>query len=204
MKDDIRQLAVRLFTLNGYRGVSFGDLTEVLSTTRANIHYHYGSKNGLAEDVLDTTAREVIETYRSIWINPKSSLKGKLSASYDFNASRYALYNSGGEGKIWSLIVRFRMERDVITPVMIEKLNEVTLQNEISIGVGVRQAIESGELAEDAPEKDIACLISGVVHFAPLISQAPHNLARLKQTYESLSRMIDKAYVARNKKALTE
>lgn len=196
MKDEIKKLAVRLFTLNGYRGVSFGDLNTELGTTRANIHYHYGSKSGLAEEVLASTADEVMARYRKIWANADVSLKTKLKQSYTFNAGRYSEYNVEGEGRIWSLIARFRIDRDVITPMMIAKLNEVTRVNEESVATGVKLAVDNGELVPDAPVEEIACLISGIIHFAPLISQAPHDIGRLKQTYDSLTRMIEKAYSA--------
>lgn len=197
MKEEIKRLAIRLFTLKGYRGVSFGDLTDELGTTRANIHYHYGSKSGLAEAVLDAAAENVVETYKAIWTNKKISLRKKLERSYAFNAGRYGEYNSDGEGVIWSLITRFRIDRDVIPPRMITRLNNVTLSNEESVAEGVRIAISRGELRGDAPLEEIACLISNVLHFAPLISQAPHDLSRLQQTYEALSNVIERAYSAK-------
>jgi len=196
MKEEIKRLAIRLFTLNGYRGVSFGDLTDELGTTRANIHYHFGSKSGLAEAVLDAAAADVVDTYKAIWTNKKISLKKKLERSYLFNAGRYGEYNSDGEGIIWSLITRFRIDRDVITPHMVARLNSVTLLNEESVSEGVRIAVSQGELRADAPIDEISCLISNVLHFAPLISQAPHDLSRLKQTYEALGNSIERAYAA--------
>lgn len=194
MKEEIKRLAIRLFTLKGYRGVSFGDLTDELGTTRANIHYHYGSKSGLAEEVLDAAAADVVETYRSIWTNKKISLKKKFERSYSFNAERYGEYNSTGEGRIWSLITRFRIDRDVITPHMVARLNDVTRLNEESVSEGVRIAVAQGELRADAPVEEVSCLIAGILHFAPLISQAPHDLARLKQTYDALGNLIERAY----------
>ena len=194
MKDDIKRLATRLFTLAGYRGVSFGALTEELRTTRANIHYHFGSKSGLAEEVLYSAAEDVLQTYQSIWTNSKTSLREKLELSYAFNEERYRDYNTDDEGRIWSLITRFRLDMDVITPKMVAKLNEVTRVNESSIEHGVRLAIESGELLADAPVETIASPISCIVHFASLISQSPHDIHRLAQTYRALSELISRAY----------
>ena len=197
MKDEIKRLAIRLFTLKGYRGVSFGDLTDELGTTRANIHYHFGSKSGLAEAVLEAAASDVLSIYKAIWTNQKISLKKKLERSYMFNSERYGEYNADGEGIIWSLITRFRIDRDVITSRMVSHLNTITLQNEDFVTQGVQIAVNQGELREDAPVEEISCLISNVLHFAPLISQAPHDLRRLKQTYESLGNLIEKSYAAK-------
>lgn len=194
LRNKIKSFAIRMFTLRGYRGVSFGDLTEELGTTRANIHYHFGSKSGLAEEALDAAAEGVIRKYETIWADKNLSINEKLHRSYAFNARRYARYNSDGESKIWSLIARFRIDRDVLTPSMIAKLNMVTRANEESVNAGVEIAITKGELKADTPKEEVSCLISGVIHFAPLISQAPHNLERLKKTYESLSHLIHEAY----------
>lgn len=199
MRDHIKRLATRLFTLRGYRGVSFGDLTEELGTTRANIHYHFGSKTGLAEEVLADAAEAVLLRYRSIWIDPGTTLKTKLEQSFDFNQETYRQYNTANEGRIWSLITRFRLDMDVITPKMVAELNEVTRVNEESIEQGVRLAMQNGELIPDAPIAAIESLISGVVHFASLISQAPHDIGRLEQTYEALSILIHRAYARASK-----
>lgn len=194
MKEEIKRQAIRLFTISGYGGVSFGDITEQLGTTRANIHYHFGSKSGLAEEVLDAAADNVLRHYREIWTDPSKTLKQKLGLSYAFNEKRYREYNGSGEGRIWSLIARFRIERNVVTQKMVSRLNEVTKANEEFVRTAVLQAIANKELTSDAPVDEICCLISGVIHFAPLISQAPHDIRRLEETYLSLSHLIEKAY----------
>jgi len=201
MRDDIKRLATRLFTLGGYRGVAFGDLTEELGTTRANIHYHFGSKSGLAEEVLESAADDVLRRYGAIWTDPDTTLEEKLRRSYAFNEERYREYNLRNEGRIWSLITRFRLDVDVITPKMVAKLDEVTRVNERSIEEGVRIAVQRKELAADAPVDAIAALIAGVVHFASLISQSPHNIGRLEQTYTALAEMIIRAYGVQTPKA---
>jgi TetR/AcrR family transcriptional regulator, transcriptional repressor for nem operon len=196
MRNEIKSLATRLFTLVGYRGVSFADLTEELGTTRANVHYHFGSKAGLAEEVLKSAAEEVLRTYRGIWANPQTTLREKFDRSYAFNLKRYQLYNGEDEGRIWSLITRFRMDMDVITPTMVATLRDVTTGNEEWIERGVQIAVDSGELEADAPVAAIAALIAGVVHFASLISQAPHDIHRLQQTYQALCDLIYRAHAS--------
>lgn len=198
MKNEIKDLAIRLFTLKGYRGVSFGDITDKLGTTRANIHYHFKSKSGLAENVLDAAVDDVLTRYKTIWTNSHSTLNQKLLSSLEFNKERYDRYNTPGEGRVWSLITRFRMDMDVITAKMIARLNEVTLKNEFYVEMGVKIALDNGELKENAPLEDIALQISNILHFAPLISQAPHDFDRLEKTYLALMKMIDHAYSKAN------
>ena len=51
MKTRIKQAARDLFIQRGLADVSYGDIAEVVNTTRANLHYHFGNKNALIEAV---------------------------------------------------------------------------------------------------------------------------------------------------------
>lgn len=194
MRDQIRRAATILFTRLGYRGMSFNDLTSELGTTRTNIHYHFGHKSTLAEEVLDEQVKYVLSKYESWWLDPKLDLKQRISKTSEFNESRYRVHNPNDEGKIWSLITRFRFDEDVITPKMIAKLSEFTLGIERAVTFGVNSAIGNGELAEDCPIDEIVCLISNVIHSSSLISHSPYGIERLKLSYRALSNQIFKAY----------
>lgn len=49
MKDDILATAQQLMKQGGYEALNFGVIAEQLKITRANIHYHFGNKDTLAE-----------------------------------------------------------------------------------------------------------------------------------------------------------
>jgi AcrR family transcriptional regulator len=194
MRDEIRRAATLLFTQRGYRGMSFNDLTAELGTTRTNIHYHFGLKSLLAEEVLDEQVDFVLSTYRSWWMDPEIGLKEKLKKSIDFNEERYRIHNPNDEGRIWSLITRFRFDQDFITPKMIARLGEFTLGVESAVTYGVTHAVESGELINSTPISEVVCLISNVIHGSTLISHAPYGIERLKLSYRALDTTIFKAY----------
>ena len=67
MRDQIKDLARELLIKHGYRGVSFGDLAEALETTRANIHYHFGNKERLVEEVLEEYIDVTSAQLHAIW-----------------------------------------------------------------------------------------------------------------------------------------
>src|SRR5579875_4107366 len=49
----IQALARELYVRRGYEGFSFRDIAEALGITRANIHYHFGSKSSLMTALID-------------------------------------------------------------------------------------------------------------------------------------------------------
>jgi AcrR family transcriptional regulator len=174
--------------------MSFNDLTAELGTTRANIHYHFGLKSHLAEEVLEEQVGFVLSTYRSWWLDDELSLKHKMLASSEFNEQRYKVHNPNDEGRIWSLITRFRFDEDVITPKMKAKLAEFSLGVESAVRVGVNRAVETGELCANAPVDEIVCLIADVIHSSSLISHAPYGIGHLVLSYKALSDLIFRAY----------
>jgi TetR/AcrR family transcriptional regulator, transcriptional repressor for nem operon len=182
--------------------MSFNDLTAELGTTRTNIHYHFGLKSHLAEEVLDEQVNFVLSTYRSWWLNGELSLKQKLLESSEFNEQRYKIHNPNDEGRIWSLITRFRFDEDVITPKMKAKLAEFSLGVESAVKVGVNHAVESEELCATAPVDEIVCLIADVIHCSSLISHAPYGIGHLILSYKALSDLIFRAYGKRDVKQI--
>jgi len=89
--------------------VSFGDLAAALKTTRANIHYHFGHKQTLVEEVLVDYVRETTEAMREIWTVSQVPLVEKIERNVEYSRQRYLKYNKPGrEGRNWSLIARMR------------------------------------------------------------------------------------------------
>src|SRR5262249_7183003 len=81
MRSQIKALALDLFVRHGYLGVSFGDIATALSTTRANIHYHFGNKQKLAQEVLEDYVRETSEAFNAVWRKPGMALVDKIAAT---------------------------------------------------------------------------------------------------------------------------
>jgi len=98
------------------------------------------------------------------------------------------------DGRVWSLITRFRFDADVIPPKMVVRLAEFTLGVEAAVKQGVTQAIAQRELRSDTLVDEIICAITNAIHSASVISRAPFGIAHLKLSYQALSNMIFAAY----------
>src|SRR5690242_2738360 len=117
MRKRIKDLALDLLIKHGYRGVSFGDLAGALKTTRANIHYHFGNKESLVEEVLEDYVRITSEQLNQIWTEPTVPFVDKIRGTVEYSRRRYLKYNSRKDaGHPWSLIARMRQDSDALTP----------------------------------------------------------------------------------------
>jgi AcrR family transcriptional regulator len=74
----------RLFAERGLDAVSVRDITAAADTNTASIHYHFGSKQGLVEAILERRARELgerrAELLDEIERNPDASLRDVVAA----------------------------------------------------------------------------------------------------------------------------
>ena len=105
----------------------------------------------------------------------------------------YLEFNTGGKGgHSWGLLARFTMDADALSPPM-RKLMRSTLQRlDDYIAEGVRLAVESGELVEDAPQAGITLQISSLLSVSGQATRSGSGFERLedliKWTYTSIAR----------------
>jgi AcrR family transcriptional regulator len=195
MRDKIKATAADLIVKYGYRGVSFREIAEILSTTRANLHYHFGNKSGLVEEVLDDYARGTLERYANIWTNPESTLREKVAATVAFNRERYNKFNaSGDKGNPWSLMIRLRSDRDALTPKMQSILQTTSHEFESLVRIAVSLAVHSGELVPDAPQQQIVIQLATIIHYAGSVTRDAGRFSRLSDLWEATLATIETAY----------
>jgi TetR/AcrR family transcriptional repressor of nem operon len=197
MKDEIRSISTELLIRNGYQGFRFRDIADHLKTTRANIHYYYGNKLNLAEEVIVDYVDETLVNWEANW-KSDLSLETKIHGMMESNRQRYLRYNPTGKtANPWSLIGRMRLERDVIGPKAQKALADfgVTLENLVTAGID--QAVAKGELSNDIPRSDIALQLVAIANSAGPITQDGGNFDRLEQLYRSFSRVVHHAYGTR-------
>jgi AcrR family transcriptional regulator len=195
MRERIKQVTEELLVKHGYRGFSFRQTSELLNTTRANLHYHFGSKDGLVEEVLDSYADRTLERYRDIWTDTRTTLRQKVEAVVRMSQERYQYYNPGGDkGEPWSLMIRLRSDSDALTPKMHAKLQEATREFETLVRVGVRAAIQSGELRADTPQEQLVLMLVNIIHYAGSITRDHGSFKRLADLWEAMLSTIEKAY----------
>ena len=200
MRQRIKSLVAILLIKHGYRGVSFGDIAEALPTTRANIHYHFGNKNALVEEVTDEYVTATLDAFRSIWTNNDISLEVKVDATIAFNRKRYDLFNVGGNhGQSWSLIARMRADSDALSPRSVASVRRFASELTHAVKSGVANAVSRGELCATTPVDDLVLQLVGIVNSAGPITQDAASFDQLERIYLAFLRTAIAAYGERDR-----
>lgn len=195
MRDQIKRLAEELLIRHGYRGFNFRSIAEELGTTRANLHYHFGNKDGLVLEVLDEYARRTLALYEAVWTDPSTSLREKVRRTTEHARQRYRQFNTPKDtGASWSLLIRLRSDAEALTPVMQQILQNATREFERLVRIGVRLAIHSGGLRPGAPEEEITVLLSNNIHYAGSVTRDHGNFERLEKLWNASIDLIEQAY----------
>ena len=195
MRNRIKKVAVELLIRHGYRGLRFGDIATRQGTTRANIHYHFGTKQRLVEEVIDDYLGETLAQYRPIWMDEQASFQDKIQVCIEFNRRRYRRFNRRGDrGKPWSLITRMRAEREVLSPRTNAALHEFGVEIDRYITSAIEQAKASGELGPETPVRDLALQLACIVNSAASITRDTGGVEELEQVYLAIARLINHAY----------
>lgn len=194
-RDAIKAVATELLIRHGYHGMSFRNIAERLDTTTTNIHYHFGNKEKLVEEVLRDYVEATSARHQVIWQDPDRSLKQKLRDVADFNFARYKAFNKDRKGsRPWSLIGRLRLDGEILSPEAREHLAFFSVRVHDSIKVAVRNAHRRGELRDDAPLDDLAFLLVNIVNSSSVFTQDAGSFERLEQFFETFSRVVLSAY----------
>lgn len=194
MKEEIKTVSRELLLRNGYQGFRFRDVAEMLGTTRANIHHHYGNKLNLCEEVVVEYVDETLRGWEENWRGDKS-LAEKIQSMMESNRQRYLRYNpTARTANPWSLIGRMRLERDLIGPRARQALSDFGVALDRMVIAGIEQAVANGELSNTVPRSDVALQLVAIADSAGSITQDGGNFDRLEQLYLSFSRIVHHAY----------
>jgi AcrR family transcriptional regulator len=195
MRKRIKDLALDLLIKHGYRGVSFGDVAIALKTTRANIHYHFGNKEGLVEEVLEDYVRITSEQLNQIWSEPEVPFVNKIKATVEYSRRRYLKFNNRkSTGHPWSLIARMRQDGDALTPAGRDALQRFGKNLFASIVTAIEQAKASGEFDASLPTEDVALQLVAIANSAGPITQDARDFQRLENLYMGFARIVHHAY----------
>lgn len=194
-RDKIKVVASDLVTMRGYHAVTFREIAEAVKTTRANLHYHFGSKDKLIEEVLADYAAATLDFYRSTFTAPQTSLREKMRRVRDFLKARYNRFNPDGlTSHPWSLSARLRSDWEALSPQMRETMREFSSENDISVRIGIGLAINSGELRADTPQEDVALLLLNNILYAANVTRDTQSFDRLTALWEATMDAIEGAY----------
>ncbi|MFV8836405.1 TetR/AcrR family transcriptional regulator [Aquisalimonas sp. APHAB1-3] len=193
-RDRIKAEARRLFIAHGTDAVTYGDIAERVGTTRANLHYHFGSKSALINEVFEETFRIVSLKLDEIWKRPGLTLDERIRLTMEDARERHREFNpTGKEHHPWSLSSRARFKNDQLGNEVLEGIWKMSREFEDNVAHAVQQAIDAGELRTDTSTRDIVLLITPVWYFGSPISQFA-GWRKLEEHYGSVRRTIQKAY----------
>jgi AcrR family transcriptional regulator len=199
VKHAIQELSVELLVRHGYQGFRFRDVAERLGTTRANIHYYYGSKQNLCEEVIVDYVERTLADWTINWTGD-ASFVDKVHGMMESNRQRYLRFNPTGDtGQPWSLIGRMRLEKDVIGPRARKALFDFGIVLEGLVTEALEKAVRAGELSPATPIADIALQLVAVANSAGPITQDSSSFDRLEQLYRSFARVVLHAYGRRSR-----
>ena len=195
MRDRIKDVATAMLIRNGYQGFRFRDIADRLKTTRANVHYYFGNKKNLCDEVVVDYVDETVRKYEAIWKNPDSTLEDKIIEMIESNRGRYKRYNpKGNTGNPWSLIARMRLERKIIGERARKSLVKFSAVLEHLVPIGVAMAIQKKEIRSDAPVRDVVLQLVAIANSADPITQDAGSFDRLEQLYLAFARIVNHAY----------
>lgn len=182
MRDAIKATALDLLIRHGYRGANFGDIAAELATTRANIHYHFGNKQALVDEVLTDYVETTLAALSAIW-SRNEPFRTKLDAMIAYSRKRYDRYNPAGiEGRPWSLISRLRQDTELLSATGREALVRFSRDMGEIFAEAVDKARRNGEFAATLPVEDVALhLLTLADNAAPITIEA--------QSFERLERL---------------
>ncbi len=98
MRDEVKRVTIELLLQHGYQGLRFRDIADRLGTSRANIHYHFGNKLNLCEEVIVDYVERTLKSWEANWCGPKS-LADKIKGMMEANRARYLAFNPTGRSR---------------------------------------------------------------------------------------------------------
>lgn len=195
MREEIKRVSIELLIKYGYRGFRFDDIAVRLKKTRGNIHYHFGRKQFLVEELLVEYVVDTMARNRAILLDEHQTLNVKIQRLREFNFERYKKYNRSGYGsKPWSLIARMRADHDLLTLRGKKALKDYAQNLNAAILQAALIAKQNGELSARAPVEDIAMVLSGIANAGPAITQDAGNFEQLERLYEGFLRILMQGY----------
>jgi len=194
-RENVKKVATELLIQHGLHNTSFSDIATRLGVTTPNLHYHFGSKQKLVEEVVQDYVRETVKRQTEIWLDPDKSLSAKLKAALEFNRERYNRFNKGKrQGQAWSLIGRLRLEGNALSPPARSELTDYSTSIQAMIKTAVEKAQAKGELSKRAPVADISFLMANMVNSSSGFTQDAGSFDALEAYFEAFASVVLSAH----------
>lgn len=194
-RESIKSNVTDLLIRHGYRGASMSKIAEAVGSTTTNIFYHFGSKEKLIDEVVETYVDQALAVQRTIWADDTLSFNAKINEVLELNRERYRRFNSdGGSGTPWSLIGRLRMETDVISDRARADLRRFGTELHEMVFRAMSVAVERGELKSSAPLAEASLLIANVVNSTSALSVEMGSFDKVARFVAACTQMLLDAY----------
>lgn len=194
-RERIKLLAQDLYMRGGYEGFSFGDIAAELDITRANIHYHFGSKRQLMAALVEGFVEDAITRITRHWTTPGEGFAERLEAQCRDLKTFYANRNAKpGERNVWSPISRLRLDLPVLGELATKALDRVNRAYDACLHAAVADAIAAGELERSAPQDDIVRLLRTTIMSCGPITQDHGSFTEVERLFATIGRTIAVAW----------
>jgi AcrR family transcriptional regulator len=186
-RDRIKSVARELYVRRGHEGFSFGDVAQLIGTTRPNIHYHFGNKRQLMAELIDDFVADALIRIARHWTTPGESFDTRLTRQCDDLRAFYHRFNPAvGERTVWSPIARLRLDLPVLGELAITALERVNSAYSDCLGQALREAVASGEFRPDVPVEEAARLLRAVIMSCEPITQDKGSFAEVDRLFAAL------------------
>jgi AcrR family transcriptional regulator len=190
-RDRARFIAVDLYVLRGYDGFSFADLAEATSTTRANIHHHFGNKRQLMAELIEGFVADAQQRITEIWTAQDIGFAGRFAGQLEDLRRFYLRYNPApGDRNVWSPLARLRLDLPVLGELGTSALERVDRVYDANLRQAVAAAIRARELAPRTPVEDVTRILRVTLMSCAPMTQDSGSFAELEELLAALHRMI--------------
>ena len=194
-RDRIKQIAGDFYVLRGYDGFSFGDIAQVIGTTRANIHHHFGSKRKLMAELIDGFVRDAEARIMRHWSKPEKPFFMRIESQVADLRQFYGRFNADpGDRNVWSPLARLRLDLPVLGNQAAAALEQVNARYEATIRQAAHQAIAAGELRADAPVDDIVRILRMTILSCGPMTQDTGSFDEVSHLFDAIGRTIAQAW----------
>ena len=183
-KEEILDVATRLFAERGYEGTSMNDVAERVGMRKASLFYHFATKDSLYEAVLDRLVASMQEQLEAIYTS-SGTWDERLDAISDTLVAAL-----GGHPYASRLLLREAMDwGPVIRGKLLERIKVV-----LDAGAAwIRAGQEAGVFVDGDPKQIV--LSAMALHFLPF------SLGQLVQHYVGVD-AFDPVFIEARRKAL--
>jgi TetR/AcrR family transcriptional regulator, transcriptional repressor for nem operon len=194
-REQIKQVAQRLLVLHGYPSMRLADVADELSVTRANVHYHFGSKQALVAEIIDDYMTSLLRRYELIWTSVETSYADKVRQTIEFNRWRFVQFHEGSlvGSRPWSLLDRMRSDVAHLTDSSRAVLSRLARVDGY-VTTAVKMAQATGEIGRKAPAESIAVQLSVIISCAGTITQYWGGFEPLERIYLGHLSLVRDAY----------